>query len=272
MIGAYFSSKMIRLVLILSPAACVNAGAFLGGMIQVTLTAHREISAQTEAEAVPKAAAASRPATAGVAAAVLAGPPVKEKKEKPTGNPKKPDKQKKAPAKADAADELPSLSDEFNELRQARAVRLTVREPSELPCECHPSAVRTAVRVPSEWPSDCHPTGHRPHSPPHRSQVWEENVDTRRTCGLVTLLVFALLTTLRFYPHCWGLGQQLSEPQIMLRGRDTKGAPVIIDDFREAYAPNQTKPNQTKPSQTKPNQPLSAGTGGCATTRRATRA
>jgi len=108
---------------------------------------------------------------------------VKEKKEKPTGNPKKPDKQKKAPAKADAADELPSLSDEFNELRQ----------------------------------------------------VWEENVDTRRTCGLVTLLVFALLTTLRFYPHCWGLGQQLSEPQIMLRGRDTKGAPVIIDDFREAY-------------------------------------
>ena len=43
LVGAYFSSKMIRLVLLLSPAACVNSGAFIGGLVQILLDAHAEI-------------------------------------------------------------------------------------------------------------------------------------------------------------------------------------------------------------------------------------
>jgi dolichyl-diphosphooligosaccharide---protein glycosyltransferase len=39
----------------------------------------------------------------------------------------------------------------------------------------------------------------------------------------------------RFAPHCWHLGRALSEPQIMLRGKNKDGERVIIDDFREAY-------------------------------------
>ena len=44
LVGAYFSSKMIRLVLLLSPAACVNSGAFIGGLVQILLDAHAVIS------------------------------------------------------------------------------------------------------------------------------------------------------------------------------------------------------------------------------------
>ena len=43
LVGAYFSSKMIRLVLLLSPAACVNSGAFIGGLVQILLDAHAKI-------------------------------------------------------------------------------------------------------------------------------------------------------------------------------------------------------------------------------------
>ena len=44
-----------------------------------------------------------------------------------------------------------------------------------------------------------------------------------------------LLVLLRFLPHCFGLAEAISEPQIMMRGRDTKGNTIVIDDFREAY-------------------------------------
>ena len=43
LVGAYFSSKMIRLVLLLSPVACVNSGAFIGGLVQILLDAHAKI-------------------------------------------------------------------------------------------------------------------------------------------------------------------------------------------------------------------------------------
>ena len=66
-------------------------------------------------------------------------------------------------------------------------------------------------------------------------KIWEENVETRRTCGSVSLVMLAIIIVLRFIPHCFGLAQQLSEPQIMLRGRGQGGESIIIDDFREAY-------------------------------------
>eukprot|EP00242_Pyramimonas_sp_CCMP2087_P010768 CAMPEP_0198197216 /NCGR_PEP_ID=MMETSP1445-20131203/806_1 /TAXON_ID=36898 /ORGANISM="Pyramimonas sp., Strain CCMP2087" /LENGTH=749 /DNA_ID=CAMNT_0043866419 /DNA_START=119 /DNA_END=2368 /DNA_ORIENTATION=- len=38
-----------------------------------------------------------------------------------------------------------------------------------------------------------------------------------------------------FQNHCTSMAQNLSEPQIMLRGRNRDGSTVIIDDFRESY-------------------------------------
>mmetsp|Transcript_50337 Transcript_50337/g.131019 ORF Transcript_50337/g.131019 Transcript_50337/m.131019 type:complete len:775 (-) Transcript_50337:705-3029(-) len=177
-IAAYFSSKMIRLVLILSPAACVNAGAFVGGMIDLTVRAHHDLAnAAAEGESKPAAAAVRRDEKLG------SGNGSGGQRGGGSANPKK----EKGKAAAGSAKEKPpeeiNLADELSDL----------------------------------------------------TQLWDQNPDTRRTCGIVTLAVTALIVWLRFLPHCWRLGEQLSEPQIMLRGRDTRGQTVVIDDYREAY-------------------------------------
>jgi len=146
-LAAYFSSKMIRLVLLLSPAASIAAGAFLGGVIDMTVTA---MYLDPEEAKAP--------------------PPTKENKGK-NAKAKQPEPQPE------------TLAEELDELMK----------------------------------------------------LYDENVEARRMGGMAAIIICFLIGATRFVPHCWQLGRSLSEPQIMLRGKDKSGTPVIIDDFREAY-------------------------------------
>ena len=155
-VSAYFSSKMIRLVLIMSPATAALAGTFVGGLIDFTKAAY---DAPDPDDGRPKPAAAK---PKGGAAAKAKPKAVAKPKSGGGGNP---------------GNEI------VDELRQ----------------------------------------------------LYDENVGPRRTGGAVGLAVVALVLTLRFAPHCWRVAQSLSEPQIMIRGRNRDGSTVVIDDFREAY-------------------------------------
>ena len=188
LVGAYFSAKMIRLVLLLSPGACVCAGAFIATAIDVTIEAY---GTPIEGEGGPsqqqqKAAAAAAPPRPN-----KPGQPPQSAKPKvsATGKPLTAREQREA-ARARQEERPPSLKDDFEELRQ----------------------------------------------------IWDENVEMRRSCGSGSLLFAFFIISLRFLPHCWRLAEHLSEPQIMLRGKPTETAEgggkkerVIIDDFREAY-------------------------------------
>jgi dolichyl-diphosphooligosaccharide--protein glycosyltransferase len=60
------------------------------------------------------------------------------------------------------------------------------------------------------------------------------NITARKVVAAVSLLVLAKCC-LDFHEHSHNMAGNLSEPQIMLRGRSREGETVIIDDFREAY-------------------------------------
>ena len=65
--------------------------------------------------------------------------------------------------------------------------------------------------------------------------MWDDNAEMRRNVGAGSLFVLAAIVWARFVPHCWTMGELLSEPQIVVRGRVQDGSRVIIDDYREAY-------------------------------------
>eukprot|EP00238_Polyblepharides_amylifera_P004415 CAMPEP_0196575794 /NCGR_PEP_ID=MMETSP1081-20130531/5195_1 /TAXON_ID=36882 /ORGANISM="Pyramimonas amylifera, Strain CCMP720" /LENGTH=755 /DNA_ID=CAMNT_0041894201 /DNA_START=187 /DNA_END=2454 /DNA_ORIENTATION=- len=56
-----------------------------------------------------------------------------------------------------------------------------------------------------------------------------------RTLLAVLTLVTVSVGLFRYYNHCQMMSNNLSEPQIILRGRSRDGGSVIIDDFREGY-------------------------------------
>ena len=147
---------MIRLVLLLSPAACVVAGIFIANTIQITIDAYRTPLPEERIPQVqtPKPnRGVRRPHTVG--GVTQAGASKTPKGGKQSGQ-------------SSVEAELPlGLDDEFDELRQ----------------------------------------------------LWDENVETRRSCGIGILAIVALFVVTRFLPHCWYLAPQLSEPQIMLRAR-----------------------------------------------------
>merc|ERR1711998_654512 len=64
--------------------------------------------------------------------------------------------------------------------------------------------------------------------------AYDENKDFRYGVAFVALcwLVFYGMS---FYSHSHQLAEQISQPSIMLMGRNRMGEPMIIDDFREAY-------------------------------------
>ena len=150
-VSLYFSNKMIRLVLLLSPAAAVCAGAALGWVVDQTAEAML-----TDPEASAAAAARERAARAPSPSALAA-------------------------ARAAAAASHQELLEEVEE---------------DLMEEVH--------------------------------SAWRENVRMRRAggCGLVLLLTCML--GLRFVPHAWRIGQQLSEPQLLFRGVDLTGSGQLV--------------------------------------------
>jgi len=188
LVGGYFSLKMIRLVLLLSPGACVLAGIFVTTAIQVTIEAY---STPLEPEEQPDdAKAPPRPPPKGAAAGASGA-----RGGKGAPAPARPGATTNKAARArggrgeeerlrqQQAEQTPSLTDDFDEMRQ----------------------------------------------------IWDENVELRRSCGSGVLLFSAVLIAFRFLPHCWYLAEHLSEPQIMVRGRSNTSETIIIDDFREAY-------------------------------------
>ena len=66
------------------------------------------------------------------------------------------------------------------------------------------------------------------------SQYWRASAASRNwSVGLGCLLVVRLLVN--YWHTCWVTAEQLSHPQIVLKGQSRTGEPVVIDDFREAY-------------------------------------
>jgi len=160
-LGSYFSAKMIRLVLLLSPAACIAGGACLGGLVDMTVTAmYLDVPApKTESPHVPS--------------------------------------QERKPMKKGNAARHKSAAKEID----------TARAPKDPFSEDMDDLMK----------------------------LFDENVEARRLGGVAAILFCLVVGLTRFVPHCWHLGRSLSEPQIMLRGKDKAGVPIIIDDFREAY-------------------------------------
>jgi dolichyl-diphosphooligosaccharide--protein glycosyltransferase len=48
-------------------------------------------------------------------------------------------------------------------------------------------------------------------------------------------LTFVTIMAYSFFQHSSLMSEYLSEPQLMMRGRDRNGGTIMIDDFREAY-------------------------------------
>ena len=149
-VSLYFSNKMIRLVLLLSPAAAVCAGAALGWVFDQTAEAML-----TDAEASAAAAARERAARA---------PP-----------PSAPHRGSQAPL---AHHEMMEEAEEdlLQEVQSA----------------------------------------------------WRENVGMRRAGGCVAVLLLSCMLGLRFVPHAWKVGQQLSEPQLLFRGINLTGSGELV--------------------------------------------
>ena len=161
-IGMYFSGKMVRLVLLLSPPAAVAAGVYIGAVIRMATNAWSSGGAAGRSETKP----ADKPA---------------EPEAMAKGSPK-PKFAKPKAARQKAKRARPAGGSLWSELAEA----------------------------------------------------YDEAVSARRACAAI-LLLFIFAGTLRYVPHCLRISRSLSEPQIVLTGRDKQGDPVIIDDFREAY-------------------------------------
>ena len=149
-VSLYFSNKMIRLVLLLSPAAAVCAGAALGWVFDQTAEAML-----TDAEASAAAAARER--------AARAPPP-------------------SAPPRG-----------------------------SQAPLEHHEMLEEAEEDLLQEVQS-----------------AWRENVGMRRAGGCGAVLLLSCMLGLRFVPHAWRVGQQLSEPQLLFRGVNLTGSGELV--------------------------------------------
>ena len=67
--------------------------------------------------------------------------------------------------------------------------------------------------------------------------AWRENVHTRRWGGCAAVLLLTALLGLRFVPHAWRVGQQLSEPQLLFRGVNLSAGGEIVQACAHDYAP-----------------------------------
>ena len=186
LVGAYFSAKMIRLVLLLSPGACVVAGIAVNATIRMTKDAFDaelpEEQEAADASKQPSAAVAGKGGGKGGGGGG-GGRGGGGRGGGRGGGPSDKHKGGRRPGPAAADEPITSLQEEFDELQE----------------------------------------------------IWDENVETRRTCGAGACFLIVMMTFLRFLPHCWGLARQLSEPQIIVSGRGPNGERVVLDDFREAY-------------------------------------
>lgn len=179
LIGAYFSGKMIRLVLLLSPAACVASGACIALAIRLTIDAYNT-PIDEHGNRIPQAGTANTPQGRSADGRHGSG-------RGGDGRGRGRGERGRGPRGRNEGDAPPTMTDELSELQE----------------------------------------------------IWDENVETRRTCGLVFLSVMGMVALVRFLPHSFRLGEALSEPQIMMRGRskdkESGKEYFIIDDFREAY-------------------------------------
>merc|ERR1712072_1216200 len=56
----------------------------------------------------------------------------------------------------------------------------------------------------------------------------------RKFCA-ISLLIIMTIAAWDFFNHSHFMAERLSEPQIIVRGRNRDGSTVVFDDFRESY-------------------------------------
>lgn len=66
------------------------------------------------------------------------------------------------------------------------------------------------------------------------NKAYDENKDMRYGIAFIALCWLTFFS-MSFHSHSHNLAEQISQPSIMLMGRNRMGEPMIIDDFREAY-------------------------------------
>jgi len=169
LMSAYFSRKMVRLILILGPAGAICAGAFAAFVFEWSVNnLVNQQSAETDEEEEKEVAE-----KAGTPAKGAGGTPGKEKKVKKT-------------TKKERGADSHLLTEQVKFMKNQII------------------------------------------------KAYNYNTFARKVAAVVFLAGMAS-SIFHFQAHCEQMAQNLSEPQIMLRGRNRDGSTVIIDDFRESY-------------------------------------
>ena len=133
-------------------------------------------------------------------------------------------------------EDLQKLFDESVEVLPIDCTRPALSVVYIPPCPLAFGSSKTTFSVPLYMPAYPLPTARPPtHSPTAIRPTRVIARQARRVVGMAVIFLCILVGVTRFAPHCWHLARSLSEPQIMLRGKDKDGSPIIIDDFREAY-------------------------------------
>lgn len=194
--AGYFSRKMVRLVLLLAPAASTGAGMCVGMVIEWSLSALVAplLSCFGSSEPAPSPAVTAGEGAKATAVVV------------------------DAPKKTDSASTVASPSKKTNKNNRSQKASSTTTQTPATP---------TGDAKRSSWVVQVYLV----------IQKVQKNKLLRFIVAVVllTMLARTLYQHQDFVSHCWQLGEQMSEPHIMVSSRRSDGSIRVIDDFREAY-------------------------------------
>lgn len=191
----YFSNKMVRLMLLLSPAI-----SYLAGITVVVAMdwAKEQLTDLTEGETEePNPATTESTNTASFTTTPTATSPSKEA----------------APLKPVA--------------KVATSKPMTAPKPAFVPKGHAPRAMLETQKSTPQTPV--------PVQQPRKSRKPNAQDDSKSRLAAYLLLAFMFATGLQYLNYCFEIAQYMSEPQIIMRGKGDNGESTIIDDFREAY-------------------------------------
>eukprot|EP00998_Keelungia_sp_KM082_P000633 NODE_1072_length_1483_cov_78.830383_g1061_i0.p1 GENE.NODE_1072_length_1483_cov_78.830383_g1061_i0~~NODE_1072_length_1483_cov_78.830383_g1061_i0.p1 ORF type:complete len:469 (-),score=164.22 NODE_1072_length_1483_cov_78.830383_g1061_i0:75-1286(-) len=191
----YFSAKMMRLVLLLSPGAAISAGVLFGWALEWAY------------------------------ADLLAWFPRKQEKKE-----EEEEKVEEESKDNEAEDDNKNDAD----AKKGKRKNAKDKKPKEEEKEKKPEKKKEKKGPPSlevQWQKTCD-FGTKVWN--KITGIYAYLGPLRKLVGCAIIYAFYIYG-LEYYEHCRMMSQQLSHPQIILKTRDRQGRGVTIDDFREAY-------------------------------------